>query len=59
VFEAIGIPIDFFTPLFAASRTSGWVVNMQEQWESGNRIFRPAQIYIGPDHRDFVALDQR
>jgi len=35
------------------------VVNMQEQWESGNRIFRPAQIYIGPDHRDFVALDQR
>ena len=59
VFEAIGIPIDFFTPLFAASRTSGWVVNLQEQWESGNRIFRPAQIYIGPDHRDFVALDQR
>jgi citrate synthase len=59
VFEAIGIPIDFFTPLFAASRTAGWMVNMQEQWESGNRIFRPKQIYVGPEHRDYVAVESR
>ena len=59
VFEAIGIPIDFFTPLFAASRTAGWMVNMVEQWESGNRIFRPRQIYVGSDHRDFVTVDGR
>jgi citrate synthase len=59
VFEAIGIPIDFFTPLFAASRTAGWMVNMQEQWESGNRIFRPKQIYVGPAHRDFTAVSGR
>ena len=59
VFEAIGIPIAFFTPLFAASRTAGWMVNMQEQWESGNRIFRPRQIYVGPAHRDFMEIDAR
>lgn len=59
VFEAIGIPIDFFTPLFAASRTAGWMVNMQEQWESGNRIFRPKQIYVGQPHRDFTEIDAR
>lgn len=59
VFAAIGIPIDLFTPIFAASRTAGWTANMREQWESGNRIFRPAQIYTGQDHRDFVPLDQR
>ena len=59
VFEAIGIPIDFFTPLFAASRTAGWMVNMQEQWESGNRIFRPRQIYVGAAPRDFVTIDDR
>lgn len=59
VFEAIGIPIDFFTPLFAASRTAGWMVNMQEQWESGNRIFRPKQIYVGPEHRDFTEIGAR
>ena len=59
VFEAIGIPVDFFTPLFAASRTAGWMVNMQEQWESGNRIFRPSQIYVGQPHRDFTAIGDR
>lgn len=59
VFAAIGIPIDFFTPMFAASRTAGWTANIREQWESGNRIFRPSQIYTGHGHRDFVPLDKR
>ncbi len=59
VFAAIGIPIDIFTPIFAAARTSGWVVNMREQWGSGNRLFRPSQIYVGAQHRDFVPMSQR
>jgi len=59
VFEAVGIPVDFFTPLFAAARTAGWMVNMQEQWESGNRIFRPRQIYVGQPHREFIEIASR
>lgn len=59
VFAAIGIPIDFFTPIFAASRTLGWTANIREQWESGNRIFRPTQIYAGEEHRAYVPLEQR
>ncbi|MEX1022776.1 MAG: citrate/2-methylcitrate synthase [Dehalococcoidia bacterium] len=59
VFAALGIPIDLFTPIFAASRTAGWTANMREQWESGNRIFRPAQVYTGHDHREFVPLSRR
>jgi citrate synthase len=59
VFAAIGIPIDLFTPIFAASRTVGWTANTVEQWKSGNRIFRPSQIYIGQEHRDFVPRGQR
>ncbi len=59
VFEAIGIPIDFFTPLFAAARTAGWMVNTQEQWASGNRIFRPTQIYVGESLRRYVLLADR
>jgi citrate synthase len=55
VFAALGIPIDFFTPIFAASRTAGWMVHMKEQWESGNRIFRPTQIYTGESLRKFPA----
>ena len=60
VFAAIGIPTDIFTPIFAASRTLGWMANMKEQWESGNRIFRPAQIYTGPTPpRDYVPRSAR
>ncbi len=59
VFAAIGVPTDFFTPIFAAARTLGWAVHFQEQWDSGNRIFRPTQIYTGEPARDFIALDQR
>ena len=59
VFHALDIPIDFYTPCFAASRTLGWCVHMKEQLESGNRIFRPAQIWIGPAAREFVALAER
>ncbi|MQC18422.1 MAG: citrate synthase [Chloroflexi bacterium] len=59
VFAAIGIPIDIFTPIFAAARTAGWVVNMREQWDSGNRLFRPSQIYVGATHRDFVPMSER
>lgn len=59
VFAAIGVPIDLFTPVFAASRTVGWTANMVEQWESGNRIFRPSQIYTGHEHRAFVQRSQR
>jgi citrate synthase len=59
VFAALDIPIDFFTPLFAASRTAGWVAHIKEQWASGNRIFRPTQIYSGADGREFAGLDRR
>ena len=59
VFAAIGIPTDFFTPIFAASRTLGWMANMREQWESGNRIFRPTQIYTGHGLREYVPMAKR
>jgi citrate synthase len=59
VFAAIGIPIDFFTPMFAASRTVGWTANMREQWDSGNRIFRPSQIYTGESDRQFMPISKR
>ena len=59
VFAAIGVPTDFFTTLFAASRTLGWVLNMKEQWASGNRIFRPTQVYKGPAIREYKPMAVR
>jgi citrate synthase len=59
IFMALDIPIDFFTPCFAASRTAGWAVNMKEQLESGNRLFRPTQIWVGQQPREFMSANER
>jgi len=47
VYDALGIPADLFTPIFAASRVAGWCAHVMEQYES-NRIYRPRARYVGP-----------
>ena len=46
LYREIGIPTDQFTPIFAVSRTAGWLAHWLEQIRD-NRIFRPTQIYTG------------
>jgi citrate synthase len=46
-YYVIGMPIDMFTPFFAASRMSGWTAHILEQY-SNNRLIRPRAEYIGP-----------
>ena len=52
LYKEIGIPVDLFTPIFAISRTSGWLAHWIEQ-VSNNKIFRPTQIYTGHDNRKY------
>ena len=52
LYKEIGIPVDLFTPIFAISRTSGWLAHWIEQ-VSNNKIFRPTQIYTGYDNRKY------
>jgi citrate synthase len=47
VYLALGIPKEYFTTLFAASRAFGWTAHIVEQRQD-NRIIRPAAQYIGP-----------
>ncbi|MBM6578815.1 citrate synthase/methylcitrate synthase [Microvirga sp. BT689] len=44
--DALGIPREGFTPLFAAGRTAGWVAHAIEQTRLG-RIIRPKSRYVG------------
>ena len=58
-YHSLGIPIDLFTPVFAASRTSGWTAHILEQY-GRNRLIRPRAEYTGPPHpQAFVPLDRR
>jgi citrate synthase len=45
--EALDIPREAFTALFAVGRTAGWCAHIFEQ-EKGGRIIRPQSNYVGP-----------
>ena len=58
VYQALGIPRDLFTPIFAIARVAGWLAHWLEQLKN-NRIFRPEQIYVGKHDVPYVPLEKR
>ncbi len=58
LYHLLGIPHDLFTPVFAVSRTSGWLAHILEQY-SDNRLIRPRAEYTGPAPRHYVPLNGR
>ncbi|NOX75578.1 MAG: citrate synthase [Gammaproteobacteria bacterium] len=58
LYHEMGIPADQFTAIFAISRTAGWLAHWREQL-ADNRIFRPTQMYIGSEPREFVPIGRR
>jgi citrate synthase len=58
VYHYLGIPKRLFTPIFAASRISGWTAHVIEQLQN-NRLIRPDSEYIGPGPRTYVKLGDR
>jgi citrate synthase len=58
VYNALNIPIDIATPIFAASRLSGWCAHRIEELVSGGKIMRPAYKCVQP-HLEYVPLNDR
>lgn len=58
LYSEMGIPEDEFTALFAVARSAGWLAHWREQI-ANNRIYRPTQIYVGSDMRDYTPIKQR
>ncbi|OOY28028.1 citrate (Si)-synthase [Thioclava sp. L04-15] len=60
ILEAMGFPTSMFTPIFALSRTVGWISQWKEMIEDPtNKIGRPRQLYTGATFRDYVGVDAR
>jgi citrate synthase len=60
IYRALGFPVQMFTVLFAIGRLPGWIAHWKELHSSPTkRIYRPRQIYTGPQQRGFVPLDKR
>ncbi|MBW6505723.1 MAG: citrate (Si)-synthase [Rhodobacteraceae bacterium] len=60
ILEAMGFPTAMFTPIFALSRTVGWISQWKEMiGDPALKIGRPRQLYIGETTRDYVPVAQR
>ncbi len=60
LYKALGIPTAMFPVMFAIGRLPGWIAHWKEMKESKPlKIGRPRQIYIGPQKRDYVPIEQR
>ena len=59
VYDAIGLPKEVYTPLFAMSRIVGWTAHRIEELNfTGKRIIRPAYKNVG-EHMAFTPLNER
>ena len=45
--DALQIPRQAFTPIFAVARATGWTAHAREQQRTG-RLIRPSSSYVGP-----------
>jgi citrate synthase len=60
IYEALGLPTDMFTVMFAIPRTSGWVAQWLEMVQDDEtKIARPRQIYTGYRGLDYQAIEGR
>ena len=57
-YHQMGIPINFFTPIFIFARLTGWSGHVIEQ-RIDNKIIRPAANYTGQANRAFVPIEKR
>src|SRR5215217_7729928 len=60
IYEALNLPKDMFTVMFAIPRTSGWIAQWLEMTiDEETKIARPRQIYTGARERDYEPADGR
>ena len=58
VYTMLRIPMEFFTPLFAIARISGWCAHRIEELVNNGKIIRPAYKYVGM-HKEYVPMEER
>jgi citrate synthase len=58
VYYSLGVPVDFFVPMFALGRSAGWTAQVLEQYDD-NRLMRPRAEYTGRRDVEYVPIDER
>lgn len=60
IYQALDIPMEMFTVMFAIPRVSGWLAQWQELLlDPDQKISRPRQIYTGARSLDYIPMGAR
>lgn len=58
IYRMLDLPIELYTPIFAIARMPGWCAHRIEEMIIGNKLIRPAYVYIG-EEKEYVKLEDR
>ncbi|KXA98461.1 citrate synthase [candidate division MSBL1 archaeon SCGC-AAA259J03] len=58
IYANLGIPDDYFIPIFAMSRVAGWTAHLMDQYAE-NTLIRPRQKYDGKKNRRYIPIEER
>lgn len=58
IYDLLNIPVDLYTPIFAAARIPGWCAHRMEELISGGRIIRPAYKNV-QQRRAYTPMSER
>lgn len=58
LYRVLGVESTLFTPIFVASRMSGWGSHVVEYWEN-NKLFRPVEFYNGTVGKTYTPIESR
>ena len=60
IYQALGVPVNMFTVMFALGRLPGWIAQWLEmRRDPDTRIARPRQVYVGPVQRAYLPITSR
>jgi citrate synthase len=60
IYEALNLPPDMFTVMFAIPRTSGWIAQWLEMvTDDETKIARPRQVYTGAREQGYAEIGER
>ncbi|MFS2223878.1 citrate synthase [Pantoea sp. B65] len=55
ILKAMGLPSSMFVVVTAVGRTLGWIAHWNEMHSEPLKIYRPRQVYVGEQPRDYVS----
>ena len=58
VYSMLGLPVELYTPMFAAARVVGWSAHRMEELINQDKIIRPSYVSVS-EPQEYIPLHER